>query len=304
MDVVGRRNWFFGLSLLIIIPGMISMITQGFALGIDFAGGTEIQATFNQKTTAAAVQTAAAKIAPGAVVQAVSGADRTDSFIIRTGPLTTDKSQTFHTSFPAQFGGLKQQKDPSTNRLVDVFSLDIVGPVIAQESIFKALLSIAVASLLIVGYLWFRFGFKFGVCAISALLHDIFLLTGVFSILGKVFGLRLGEIDSLFVTAALTVVGFSVHNTIVIFDRIRENLRTSSRLTFPQTVNLSIVQSMARSVNTSVTVLLVLLALFLFGGDSIKGFVLALLVGILSGTYSSIFNAAPLLAVWRGLERA
>jgi preprotein translocase subunit SecF len=135
-----------------------------------------------------------------------------------------------------------------------------------------------------------------------ALLHDVFLLTGIFSIMGKVFGLRIGEIDSLFLTAVLTVVGFSVHDTIVVFDRIRENLIVSSRLTFEQVVNLSIMQTAARSIITSFTVVLVLLSLLIFGGDTLKGFVLALLIGIVSGTYSSIFNASPLLVVWRRLQ--
>jgi preprotein translocase subunit SecF len=127
----------------------------------------------------------------------------------------------------------------------------------------------------------------------------VFLLTGVFSILGKVLGLRVGEIDSLFLTAVLTVVGFSVHDTIVVFDRIRENMIVSQRLSFEQIVNLSIMQTAARSIITSFTVVLVLGALFLFGGDTLKGFSLALLIGVISGTYSSIFNAAPLLVVWR-----
>ena len=128
------------------------------------------------------------------------------------------------------------------------------------------------------------------------------MLTGLFSIIGGWAGFRIGEIDSLFVTAVLTVVGFSVHDTIVVFDRIRENLRVSQRLSFEQVVNLSIMQTAARSIITSFTVVLVLLSLLLFGGDTLKGFALALLIGIISGTYSSIFNATPLLVVWRRLQ--
>jgi preprotein translocase subunit SecF len=148
---------------------------------------------------------------------------------------------------------------------------------------------------------------KFAVSAIVALLHDVFVLTGVFSILGKVFNLAIGEVDLLFVTAVLTVVGFSVHDTIVIFDRIRENLRFGGaqrllRQNFEAVVNLSIVQSLARSLNTSLTVIFVLLALLLLAPQSIKGFALALLIGIVSGTYSSIFNASPLLVAWRDWE--
>jgi preprotein translocase subunit SecF len=319
MDIVGRRNWFFGLSLLIIIPGIVSMVVRGFSLGIDFSGGSETTLAFKHATTTNQVQTAAARIVPGAVVQAVQG--QTNTFIIRTAPLTprqlTDltggnydaQGQPATASdagvLPPQFGGLATKVDPQDPKKQDpIRSVSTVGPTIAQEAITRAIVAVAAAALLIVAYLWFRFGLAFGVAAIVALLHDVFVLTGVFSILGRVFNLPEAQIDTLFVTAALTVVGFSVHDTIVIFDRIRENLRTSSRLTFPQTVNLSIIQSMARSLNTSMTVLLVLLALFLFGGETIKGFALALLVGILSGTYSSIFNASPLLVVWRGLQRA
>jgi len=177
-----------------------------------------------------------------------------------------------------------------------------VGPTIAKELVLGAGALILIASVLIVVYLTIRFNYKFAICAILALLHDVFVLTGVYSILGKIFSSPLGEINTLFVTAALTVIGFSVHDTIVIFDRIRENLRQASRLSFEQNVNLSIIQSLARSLNTSMTVVFVLVALFLISPQSIKGFTLALLIGIISGTYSSIFNASPLLVVWRRLD--
>jgi len=183
---------------------------------------------------------------------------------------------------------------------------------VASQLVGTAAILIFISSAFIVIYLATRFAvpgigrWKFAISAIIALLHDVFVLTGVFSILGRVFNLAIGEIDILFVTAALTVVGFSVHDTIVIFDRIRENLRTGGsqrlRQNFEAVVNLSIVQSLARSINTSMTVIFVLLALLLLAPTSIKGFALALLVGIISGTYSSIFNASPLLVAWRNWE--
>ena len=147
-----------------------------------------------------------------------------------------------------------------------------------------------------------RAGFQFGGSALAALLHDVFILTGIFSIMGAWLHWRIGEIDAFFVTAVLTVVGFSVHDTIVVFDRIRENLRVSQRLSFEQVVNISIMQTLVRSIITSFTVVLVLVAILVSGGDTLKGFALALLIGIVSGTYSSIFNAAPLLVVWRRLQ--
>jgi preprotein translocase subunit SecF len=196
---------------------------------------------------------------------------------------------------------------------IDTGALNVleVGGTIAGETIRSALLSVVVAAIAILGLLtfWFRnvpggirAGFQFGGSALAALLHDVFLLTGVFAILGTGLHLRIGEINSLFVTAVLTVVGFSVHDTIVVFDRIRENLRVSQRLSFEQVVNLSIMQTAVRSIITSFTVVLVLVAILVAGGDSLKGFALALLIGIVSGTYSSIFNAAPLLVVWRRLQ--
>ena len=293
LDIISHRNWFFLFSLLIIVPGIVSMATRGFLLGIDFAGGTELTLKFTNKPSIAQVESAAHAITPGATVQQVAGQD---TFLIRTGNLTPAQKTQFEE-------GLQKSVGPSQE--VQVVS---IGPTIAGETIRGAIVAVVVASALILLYLAFRFrrtqggwrsGFQFGGSALLALLHDVFLLTGVFSILGKLLGLRVGEIDSLFVTAVLTVVGFSVHDTIVVFDRIRENLIVSQRLSFEQIVNLSIMQTAARSIITSFTVVLVLGALFLFGGDTLKGFSLALLIGVVSGTYSSIFNAAPLLVVWR-----
>lgn len=295
LNITGRRNLFFALSLIIIIPGIISMATQHFRLGIDFAGGTEFTLTFNDKPSIAQVESAiATEPFNASVIQTGDG-----GYIIRTPPLT-----------PAQ---QKSVEDTLSGRLGPMVVQQVleVGGTIAGETIEFALLALVLASVAILFLLAIRFrnvqggwraGFQFGGSALAALLHDVFLLTGVFSILGKVFDLRIGEIDSLFVTAVLTVVGFSVHDTIVVFDRVRENLRVSQRLSFEQVVNLSIMQTAARSIITSFTVVLVLTAILIAGGDTLKGFALALLIGIVSGTYSSIFNAAPLLVVWRRLQ--
>ena len=296
-DVVSRRNWFFLASLIIIIPGILSMVTRGFLLGVDFQGGTEFQLTFANHPSLAQVQAAVSSENVNGTVQQ-SG----DNFFVRTAPLSSPADQ-------------KKFEDDLSKQLgtVDQLGLDYIGPTIAQEIIIGALFSVVGASALILAYLTFRFrkvqggwrsGIQFGGSALLALLHDVFLLCGVFSILGKVLNLRIGEIDSLFVTAVLTVVGFSVHDTIVVFDRIRENLIVTRSLSFEQVVNLSIMQTAARSIITSFTVVLVLLSLFFFGGDTLRGFVLALLIGIISGTYSSIFNASPLLVVWRRWQAA
>jgi preprotein translocase subunit SecF len=295
LNIIGRRNVFFAISLLIIIPGIFFMATRGFLLGIDFAGGTEFTVTFAERPTVAQVEAAVtAENINGSVIQ--TGAN---GYIIRSLALTPAQQKVVEDDLSSKLGGMTVQQVLE------------VGGTIAGETIEFALLAVVLASVAILFLLAIRFrnvpggwraGFQFGGSALAALLHDVFLLTGIFSIMGKGLGLRIGEIDSLFVTAVLTVVGFSVHDTIVVFDRVRENLRVSQRLSFEQVVNLSIMQTAARSIITSFTVVLVLAAILIAGGATLKGFALALLIGIVSGTYSSIFNAAPLLVVWRRLQ--
>ncbi len=189
----------------------------------------------------------------------------------------------------------------------NILRFETVGPTIGKEMTQKALLSILVASLAIVGYIAYAFreiphpysSWKFGISAVIALLHDVLVLTGIFSILGHFYQV---EVDALFITAILTVIGFSVHDTIVVFDRIRENLRKMPKTNFEEVVNVSLWQTMRRSVNTSLTALFVMAAIILFGGETIRHFALALFIGIFSGTYSSIFNAAPLLVIWERKE--
>jgi preprotein translocase subunit SecF len=287
MDIVGRRNWYFLLSLAIILPGILSMAFFGFRLGIDFAGGDQYNLAFTKPVQASVVQKEMDTFNVEATVQQAGS----NGVLITTKPLSSAQETTIRADLAQKF-----PLDPTRSSYAQV------GPTIARELVVGAGGLIAIASILIVLYLSFRFNYKFAIAAILALLHDVFILTGIYSILGKVFNLPLGEINTLFVTAVLTVIGFSVHDTIVIFDRIRENLRQASRLTFEQNVNLSIIQSLARSVNTSMTVVFVLVALFLISPQNIKGFTLALLIGIISGTYSSIFNASPLLVVWRRLD--
>jgi preprotein translocase subunit SecF len=297
LNIIGRRNVFFTISLLIIIPGILSMAFKGFLLGIDFAGGTEFTVNFSNNPSVAAVENAVAAdpLTSGGSVVSTGG----NGYIIRAAPLTPQQQQLVEDDLTHHVGPMVVQQVLE------------VGPTIAGETITFALLALVLASAAILFLLAIRFrnvpggwraGFQFGGSALAALLHDVFLLTGVFSIMGKVLGLRIGEIDSLFVTAVLTVVGFSVHDTIVVFDRIRENLRVSQRLSFEQVVNLSIMQTAARSIITSFTVVLVLTAILIAGGTTLKGFALALLIGIVSGTYSSIFNASPLLVVWRRVQ--
>jgi preprotein translocase SecF subunit len=196
-----------------------------------------------------------------------------------------------------------------SNAYTYVINNATVSSSVAADTSLKAFLAVLASSVFILLYIWFSFRkvakpWRYGTCAIIALLHDVLVVLGVFSILGWLFNI---QIDTLFITALLTVVGFSVHDTIVVFDRIRENMQRRSAETFEQVVNASLVQTMARSLNTSLTVLFTLSALTLFGGVTIRTFTLTLLVGIFSGTYSSIFNASMLLAIWErgelGLRR-
>jgi len=295
LNIIGRRNLFFAFSLLIIIPGIFSMWRNGFLLGIDFAGGTEFTVTFANHPSLAQVESAvAAENLNGSVIETSGG-----GYIVRYPPLNAASQVSVQHDLENRLGPMK------VDQILEV------GGTIAGESIEFSLLAVVAASVAILGLLAWRFhnvpggwraGFQFGGSALLALLHDVFILTGIFSILGKVFDLRIGEIDAFFVTAVLTVVGFSVHDTIVVFDRIRENLRVSQRLSFEQVVNLSIMQTAARSIITSFTVVLVLAAIFISGGETLKGLSLALLIGIISGTYSSLVSAAPLLVVWRRLQ--
>lgn len=189
------------------------------------------------------------------------------------------------------------------NAAGEIIKSETVGPIVGKETTENAIKSVGVASLAIILYIAYAFReipkpyspWKFGISAVVALLHDVFVVVGIFSLLGHFYGV---QVDSLFVTALLTIIGFSVHDTIVVFDRIRENLNKDFRKPFAVVVNESLVQTLGRSLSTSLTVLLTLLALLLFGGESIRWFVVALFVGIFSGTYSSIFNAAPFLVLW------
>jgi len=205
--------------------------------------------------------------------------------------------------FGANLNNLFDARRVVSSFVLEERRVESVGPVIGKELTQKALSALLMASMAIVLYIAFSFrkvpkpasSWRFGITAVIALMHDILVVVGIFAILGKVWGV---EIDTLFVTALLTVIGFSVHDTIVVFDRVRENLSKNPGKKFADITNLSIVQTLGRSLNTSLTVIFVLTALLLFGGETIKWFVVALLIGIISGTYSSIFNATALLVWW------
>ena len=290
MDIVGKMGLWFGISALVILPGLYFWVFQhGLKLGIDFTGGSLVQVQFKQPVVStSAIDDVLAKAGvPDSPVQRTK--DNSKMVYIRTKDLSQEQ-------FTRLTDGLKA--------LGGTMASERVGPTISKELEGNAIKAVLLASLAIVLYLSVRFaigglanGFRFGVCAIVATMHDVILIIGVFAMLGYFFG---WEIDVLFVTALLTVIGFSTHDTIVIFDRIRENLRHRVKGdAFDGLVNRSILQSFARSINTSLTVVLTLVAMFLFGARNIQHFVLALLIGVVTGTYSSIFNASQLLVLWQ-----
>jgi len=300
-DIVRTRNWYFLGSLLIIIPGILAIIVWGFRLGLDFAGGNRVDVRLTTPTNQAEVESAVRGIPGAPAYQPTVQSEGNNQFSIRTLASPLSEVTAITTQLDKQFHIAKESSGQPA------LQVTTVGPTIATDLVRKAIILVIVSSLLIAGYLAFRFRtqamswVRFSVCTLFKLLHDVFVLAGIWAIIGHFSSLA--QVDSLFVTAILTSVAFSIHDTIVVFDRVRENLRVGPRLTFDQVVNLSTVQTMTRSLNTALTVTFVLLALVLFGGDSIRGFVLALLIGIVTGTYSSIFNASTLLVAWQSVDR-
>lgn len=279
---------YFIFSLLIILPGLYFLITSGLRLGIDFTGGALLEYQFENSINSSELKQQIS--AQGIEVGQINPLSN-NIYIIRTKPVDQSKINQLKIILGEKFGKVEERR------------VEFVGPVIGTELSQKALIAVALASLMIVLYIAFSFrkipkpasSWRFGITAVVALIHDIVVVVGLFAILGKFLGI---EIDTLFVTALLTVIGFSVHDTIVVFDRIRENLTKHIGKKFIDIANLSVVQTLGRSLNTSLTVVFVLLAMLLFGGETLRWFVVALLVGIISGTYSSIFNATALLVWW------
>jgi len=298
-DIVKNRNWYFAGSLAVIIPGILAILFWGFNLGIDFKGGNLVDVglakTVTQAQVAAVMDKDFASLRPQVQQEGTTG-NQKSHFAISTLPSDSAQLVQIQNTLNSNF-------TIATNKGQPDISVQQVGPTIAASLVTGAIIMIFVSAGAIAVYLAFAFRrqraispWRFSACAFFKLLHDVFVLAGIWAILGHFS--NLGQVDSLFVTAVLTSVAFSIHDTIVVFDRVRENLRVGPRLTFDQVINLSTVQTMTRSLNTSLTVVFVLLSLVIFGGDSIRGFVLALLIGIVTGTYSSIFNASTLLVAW------
>lgn len=291
-NIIKHYKTWFTVSGVLFIIGVAAVWTYGLKLGIDFKGGTLTEVTFTaQHPQSNEVKDALSAAGFETVIQA-SGDSK---MIIRTAPQEKEDHDKLMKALSDKFGAVTE----------DQFSS--IGPVIGKELTGKAFYQLFLVSLGIVLYVAYAFrkvtkpvsSWRFGWAAIIALIHDLAIVIGVFAILGHFWNV---EVDSLFVTALLTVLGFSVHDTIVVFDRIRENLRLRAGQSLPEIINASINQTIVRSLNTSLTVVFVLMALLLFGAESTRYFVLALLVGIVAGTYSSIFIASPILHVWHNWD--
>lgn len=289
IDIVGKKLWYFSFSALIIIPGIISLFFWGLNLGIDFTGGTLLEYEFKQEVGKEAIESTLKE--KGVMVSSIQKTSE-NSYLIRSEPLGDAKIKEANEALIIKFEGTKEIRR------------ETIGPTIGGELLRKAVIALIVATVAIVLYIAWAFrkvpqpasSWRFGVSAIFALVHDVMIVVGAFSIFGHFLSV---EVDALFITALLTIIGFSVHDTIVVFDRIRENLIRKISPSFSETVNHSIIQTVSRSLNTSFTLVFVLLAILLFGGASVRWFVVALLIGVISGTYSSIFNATPILVLWQ-----
>lgn len=297
-DFVKNRRFFYLLSAVFLIPGIISLILPGgLNPGIDFTSGTIMTVQFDNPVDADQLRSAFAQLDHAEAIIQQSGGN---TFVIRTKPLAQPQQTDQGVSASEQ----QQIQDALSNQFgsLQVLNLDQVSPLVAEQIVRLAVLAVAAASVFILGYLWWAFNkvthpIRYGTTAIVALLHDALIVLGIFSILGRLFPAQI-ELESTFIVAVLTVIGFSVHDTIVVFDRVRENFIRRSGEAFEDVVNHSLAQTLTRSLNTSLTVILTLVVLMLFGGVTIRTFVLALLIGITTGTYSSIFIASMLLVSW------
>ena len=286
LDIAGRSKIWFAISTVVIVAGLICMFTKGFNFGIDFTGGTIVDLKFERPVAIAEVRTSLAKFGlEGSQIQlagAEAGVTEAENVMIRTTDMEEAQRKEVMAAIKTDVGNY------------DVLREEKVGATIGGELITNAVLALVVSWALIIAYVAYRFEWRFGVAAVLALVHDILIVLAVFSFTGR-------QIDSSFIAALLTIVGYSINDTIVIFDRIRENLKLHFRRggDVVQLVNTSVFQTLTRSLYTVFTVMFTTFALYFFGGETTKDFAFALLVGFGCGCYSSIFIASPLWIVLR-----
>jgi preprotein translocase subunit SecF len=286
IDLVGKRLWFFLISAIVIVPGIILLAVFGLQLGVDFSSGTAMTLQFDKEVNLSQLRQELTELGyDKAVVQPAGGGD----FFVRLPEISAEENTK-----------LKEGLESGLDNKLTVSNLYSVSPMVAEGTVRDTIIAIVAASILILLYITWAFRkmpnpFRWGTCAVIALVHDLLVVIAVFAILGKVAGV---EIDALFVTGVLAVVGVSVNNIVVVFDRIRENLKRGVSRDFAVTVNYGIVESMGRSLNTGLATLFVIVALYLLGGTTTHNLILALLIGIAAGIYSSLCIAGQLLVVW------
>ena len=283
-----RFKWlYFLISALIIVPGVYSLIRWGFRPSIDFTGGTLLEYKISQQVEKEKLEEVVKKVSEIELYSLQMTSQNT--YLFRFAPLDKNKVEE-----------IKNKIEKELNARVEEVRFETIGPVLGEELLRKTVVGILLAAGFILFYVAWRFkDKKFGICAILAMFHDSLVLLGSFSLLGHFLGV---EVDTLFVTAVLTILSFSVHDTVVVYDRIRESQKNLPNLSFEQLVNKAVTETLVRSLNNSLTIIFMLFALLLMGGETIRWFVAALLIGTISGTYSSTFTAAPLLVIWEQLK--
>ncbi len=284
-DITGKRFKFFLISGLIILAGIVSLLTFGLKSGIEFSSGSILTVTFEGEVSNAQVKQEITSLGYANVIVQSTGKGE---FLVRTHELSGEEKTSIEDALTRKFGVLSETEFYS------------VSPIVAAETAQNAVIAVVVATIGILLYVTWAFRrmpkpFHYGTCAIIALVHDALVALGVFSILG---GILNWQVNLMFITGILAVIGYSVNNTVVIFDRIRENLKMGASADFETVVNNSLVETLGRSINTSLTTLIVVLALLLFVGASIQNFVVVLIIGIIAGTFSSVCIAPTLLVVW------
>jgi len=288
LDFAGKRFWFYLISLAVIIPGIIFLIiAPGLKTGIDFTGGSTMNLSLSEPMTQSTLRKELNNLGYSeATIQRLDD----NSFFIRTKELNEDKKNAIVNGIQNNF----------PQQIIEVLSFDLVSPIVANETVINAFWAVLAASFFVFIYILWAFRsvphtIRYSFAAITALLHDTIIILGIFAILGKLMDI---EVNTFFLFAIVTVIGYSINDTIVIFDRLRENINLYPNDNFSKIVNTSIRESLGRSLNTSITLLITLTALLLFGGSTIQTFLLVLLFGVIVGTYSSIGVASQILVSW------
>lgn len=292
MNFMKYRWLYFLISAIVIVPGLFSLVFWGLKPSIDFTGGTLLELEFSSSAKASEDRQEAIRKTMEELKIDISSIQSSGEkrVLIKTKPIGREEVASI-------IGTLAKKIDEKPTEL----RFDTVGPTLGKELIQKTILAVVLGAGFILLYVWRQFKDPmFGICAILAMFHDSLVLLGVFSILGHFKGV---EVDTLYVTAVLTVLSFSVHDTVVVYDRIRESQKRFFKVPFIDLVNKAVTETLSRSINNSMTIVFMLISLYLLGGETTKWFVFALLVGTISGTYSSTFTAAPLLVVWNSLRK-